>query len=169
MENHPNAPFPEGFARMETCDGRWFPAFARLTDAPQVVVLVRPSLIPAALEPLEDPKQGYRRREEAIAAYCAWHEAVTLPIQWETLAAHTQVYPERTIWYEEEIYRLAGERPKLVSGTYVFAGVVAARDGVLDAVAATGANPDEAIEVLYQHVADWYCTQQEEEAEPLAS
>src|SRR5258708_30017415 len=71
MENNTNTPLPEGVALVETYDGRWFPAFAPLTDVPQVVVLVGPSLIPPALEPLADLRQGYRCREEAIAAYCA--------------------------------------------------------------------------------------------------
>ena len=89
-------------------------------------------------------------------------EAAGVPIRWRALAAHIEVYPERNVWYLEEIQHLAGATPMVGVGVADAYAVVIARDCgrsyVLDAV---GASPDEAIEALYQRTYDRLCDLQE--------
>jgi len=59
---------------------------------------------PPALDPLDDPEQGYHSCEEAIEACRTWYEpAAVLPVYWRMLAAHTELFPERNSWYLDEI------------------------------------------------------------------
>src|SRR5215831_18610799 len=112
---------PQGMALVETFDGRWFPAFAPPRENPLrwVHLMGGPPDIPPALD--LDPSEGYQSREEAIGACWAWHEAARLPFEWERLAAHTEVYPERTAWYLDEIAQLIGNgRPARVYRTYAY-------------------------------------------------
>ncbi len=152
---------PEGMALVETDDGRWFAAYAPLSEeTPHRVFLPKGTsmYIPPALEPVHEPEQGYGSREEAIAAYHAWLETVGLPVHWRQLAAHTEIYPERNVWYLDEIARLTGDDTSLLScGIEVHAVVVAVGDGISHILDARGNTPDEAIETLYQHVYEWYC------------
>ena len=159
LNNITRESLPAGMALVETNDGRWYPAFTPLSETPGLVVLIDPFLIPPALEPTSDPRQGYACREEAIQAYCAWHEAVKLTIAWEKLAAHTEVYPERTSWYVDEIFCLTGDMPRLTCGMDVYVAVVVKRDGVCDVISTTVATLDEAVEALYQRVYE-YCQEQ---------
>lgn len=153
---------PAGMALVETFDGRWFPAFAPDQENPlQWVHLIDgPPDIPPALE--HDPAAGYQRREEAIAACWAWHEAVILPFEWQALARQVEVYPERTAWYLDEIAHLTGNnRSVWRAGTVALAVVSTAQPFEQETIiTANGANPDEAIENLYQHVYEWFCQQQ---------
>ncbi len=130
---------PKGMALVETFDGRWFPAFTPDTKKPYWVLSLEDAattIIPPALDPLIDPYQGYDCREEAFGAYHAWHEAAVLPVHWQVLATHTEVYPERNAWYLDEITHLTGNyTPLLACGTDVYAAVI-----------------DEALEALYQRV-----------------
>lgn len=152
---------PEGMALLETFDGRWFPAFVPPGEKPlRWVHLIGGLLdIPPALD--LDPSEGYQVREEAIGACWAWHEAAILPLEWERLAAHIEVYPERTAWYLDEIAHLIGNgRPAQVSRTYAYAMVTTVLPQESEVVTARGATPDEVIETLYQRVYEWYCQQQ---------
>src|SRR5690348_16813386 len=101
---------PEGMALVQTADGTWFPAFATMPVRSHrlFIVEVSEALIPSALPLSHDPVHGYASREEAIEACRAWREAVELPEEWKALAARTEVYPERTSWYRDEIARLSG-------------------------------------------------------------
>ncbi len=109
----------------------------------------------------DDPQQGCTCREAAIEAYHPWQEAATLPTQWRVLAAQTEIYPERNVWYLEEIARLAGDERLLFSfEAEEYAVVLAACNGKHEVIAATGSTPDEIIEALYQRVYEWACKQQ---------
>lgn len=164
MTTATTATLPKGMALVETPEGRWFAAFAPKAEKPHWVFLLEDAattLIPPALEPLDDPCRGYECREGAIEAYLAWHEAALLPIQCQILATHSEVYPERNAWYLDEITRLTGdEKPRFSCGTDVYAVVIAVCDGNCEAITATGSTPDEAIEALYQHVYEWFWRQQ---------
>lgn len=147
---------PEGMVLVETADGRWFPAFAPLSETYDWVYILKGSpLLPPALNSLNEPGQGYDCREAAIEAYCAWREATELPLYWRGLAARTELYPERNAWYLDEIVRLAGgdDIPHLHCGISVQVVVLVAGNEV---IAATGNTPDEAIETLYQRVYEWF-------------
>jgi hypothetical protein len=155
---------PDGMALVQTADGKWFPAFATFSFQPHRVYVEdeSPALIPPALAPFSDPSQGYDSREEAIEACRAWREAADLPDEWRGLAARTELYPERTAWYIDEIAQLTGgyDIPRLHCGISVHA-VVLVRQTTGDngtgaqIIAATGGTPDEAIETLYQRVYEW--------------
>src|SRR5260370_5011712 len=109
---------PQGMALVETDDGRWFAGFAPETGQPNWILLVKhttTTIIPAALDQRSDACQGYGCREEAIEAYRAWHEAAVFPIVWQTLAASTEVYPERNAWFLQDIARLARDSTQLLS------------------------------------------------------
>ncbi len=155
---------PQGMALVETDDGRWFAGFAPETEQPNWILLVKhvtTTIVPAALDQHSDVCQGYGCREEAIEAYRAWHEAAVLPIVWQTLAASTEVYPERNAWYLEEIARLAGDSiPRLSCGIDVSAVVMTDRFGSNGFIAVAGTTIDETVEALYQRVYRWYCQQQ---------
>ncbi len=155
---------PQGMALVETDDGRWFAGFAPETEQPNWILLVKhvtTTIVPAALGQHSDVCQGYGCREEAIEAYRAWHEAAVLPIVWQTLAASTEVYPERNAWYLEEIARLAGDSiPRLSCGIDVSAVVMTDRFGSNGFIAVAGTTIDETVEALYQRVYRWYCQQQ---------
>jgi len=156
---------PKGMALVETSDGRWYPAFTIGETKPPWVHLIEEDaltgFIPPALDSLMKPCQGYACREEAIEACQAWHEAAVAPVHWETLAAHTEVYPERNAWYLDEIARLTGDHTPLLSyGLSVHGVVIAAWNGGSAIIDVTGATPDEAIEALYQRVYERSCLHQ---------
>ena len=153
---------PESMALVETADGRWFPAFAPLSETYDWVYILKGSpLIPPALDSLNEPGQGYDCREAAIEAYHAWCEAAELPLYWRGLAARTELYPERNAWYLDEIVQMAGDdTPWLRCGISVYAVVLAAGIESVEIIDATANTPDEAIEILYQHVYEWFCQQQ---------
>ena len=152
---------PARMALIETADGRWYPALVPLTDTPHWVTILDVGLIPPAVEPYRDPAEGYASREDAREACYAWHEAAVLEVQWQILASHTEVYPERNAWYLEEIARLTGNgTPMLACGTDVYAVLIADRSGRDQVIAATGMTIDEAIETLYQRVYAWPCQHQ---------
>ena len=151
---------PEGMALVETFDGRWFPAFAPPGENPLrwVHLIGGPPGIPPALD--LNPSRGYQVREEARGACWAWHEAAMLPLEWERLVAHIEVYPERTAWYLDEIARMTEHgRPVGMYGTYAFATVTTTPQEAHEVITARGATPDEAIETLYQRVYEWHCQQ----------
>ncbi len=156
---------PEGMALVETADGRWFPAFASLSEIPnRVYILDGSPLIPPALDSFHDPGQGYVCREEALEACHVWCEVAELIEVWRALAARTELYPERNAWYLDEIEQLAGDDTlQFRCGIPVHALVLARQTAGNDSVAvidATGNTPDEAIETLYQHVYEWFCQQE---------
>ena len=155
---------PQGMALVETDDGRWFAAFAPDGATPRSLHLLgdaTATLIPPALAQRSEACQGYGCRKEAIEACYAWHEAAALPVQWQTLAASTEVYPERNAWYLEEIARLTGDStPRLSCGIDVSAVVMTDRSGSNGVITAVGTTIDEAVEALYQRVYRWYCQQQ---------
>jgi hypothetical protein len=156
---------PDGMALVQTSNGKWFHAFSvfsvRSYRVWELYLLEEsPVFIPLALPPFHDPAQGYDSREEAIEACYAWREAVELPQEWRGLAARTEIYPERTAWYMDEIAHLTRgyDIPRLHCGTSVHAVVLvrqATRDNGAQIIAATGDTPDEAIETLYQRVYEW--------------
>ncbi len=153
---------PEGMALVETADGRWFAACARLSEIPnRVYVLEGSPLISPALDSFRDPGSGYDCREEAIEACRAWCEEEELDDDWRGLAARTELYPERTAWYLDEIVQLAGDdTPRLRCGISAHAVVLARQTASNDSISvidATGNTPDEAIETLYQRVYQWSC------------
>ena len=152
---------PDKMALIETAGGRWFPALTPLTDTPHWVTCIDTEArsIPPALEfpSCHDPKQGYSSREQALAACCAWDDEIRLPMQWETLAAQIEAYPERNTWYLEEIAQMAGEIPLLVTVTSeAVAVVVTASHPGVKVISAAGITRDEAIECLYQRVNAWW-------------
>jgi hypothetical protein len=150
-------------ALIETADGRWFPAFAPTKGTLWIRIVddLTAGIIPTAVDPLMNPSESYQDRETAISACHAWHEAAVAPVYWNRLTAHTEIYPERNIWYREEIARLTGDAAvSLFSGTDVHAvtSIITGRgDMVLDVITTT---PDEAIEALYQRVYEWSCQHQ---------
>ncbi|MBV9688466.1 MAG: hypothetical protein JO202_02025 [Ktedonobacteraceae bacterium] len=147
---------PQGLALIETADGRWFPAFVPLTDTPYWVTIPNTGFLPPAVEPLHDPAEGYSCREEALEACHAWHEATTLSVQWQVLAAQTEVYPERNAWYVDEIVQLIGEgTPTMICGSDAIAAVMVWHPS-RKLLTARGCTPDEAIERLYQEVSTWW-------------
>ncbi len=152
---------PKGMALIETAEGRWFPALTPLTDTPHWVTFIDADArcIPPALEskPCHDPKRGYGSRKQALEACRAWDEEVSLPVQWERLAAHIEAYPERNVWYLDEIAQMTGGSPLLVTATLEAVAVVVAElhPGV-KVISAAGVTLDEAIEQLYQHVHAWW-------------
>jgi hypothetical protein len=153
---------PEGMALVQTADDKWFPAFATFSDLshqPHILHQV-PAIIPPALAPFHDPAQGYYNRDEAVEACCAWHEAaVELPLEWQGLAARTELYPERNAWYLDEIAHLAGdESPRLHCGIASHAVVLVRQttgNNGTQIIAVSGNTPDEAIESLYLRVYEW--------------
>ena len=155
---------PQGMALVETDEGRWFAGCAPETEQPNWILLMKhatTTIVPAALDQHSDVCHGYGCREEAIEAYRAWHEAAVLPIVWQTLAASTEVYPERNAWYLEEIARLTGDSiPLLSCGIDVSAVVMTDRFGSNSFIAVAGTTIDETVESLYQRVYRWYCQQQ---------
>jgi hypothetical protein len=148
---------PESMALAETADGTWFAACASLSERPpRVYLLEDPPLIPPALDSFDDQRSGYLCREEARDACHTWCEAAELTQEWWELAARTELYPERTVWYLDEIARLTGDdTPLLHHGLPVQAVVHARGKNGLEIIAATGDTPDEAIEALYQCVYEW--------------
>jgi hypothetical protein len=153
---------PDGMALVQTADGKWFPAFATVSVRSHRVYVLEESedFIPPALPPWHDPAHGYDSREEAIEACHAWREAVELPQEWRGLAARTELYPERTAWYIDEITRLTGEydTPHLHCGTSVHVVVLARQtlgDSSTQIITVTADTPDEAIETLYERVYEW--------------
>ncbi|HEV2582822.1 MAG TPA: hypothetical protein VGT44_18330 [Ktedonobacteraceae bacterium] len=151
---------PAGTALVETFDGRWFPAFVPSEENPLrwVHLIDGPLDIPPALD--GDPEAGYQMRAEAIAACWAWQEAAVLPFEWEAVARQIEVYPERAAWYIDEIAQLTGNT-RQVQRSGPFASVSVAQPSDQETtITAHGANPDEAIENLYQCVYEWACPQQ---------
>lgn len=148
---------PEGMALVETANGRWFAACVSLSERlPRVHVVEDRPLIPPALDSFLEGESGHLCREEALSACHAWCEAVELTEVWQRLAAHTELYPERTAWYLDEIMHLTGDdAPRLYCGLSVQAVVSARGKYGLESIAATGDTPDEAIEALYKHVYEW--------------
>jgi len=161
---------PKGMALIETSDGRWFPALTPLTDTPHWVTVLDTGLIPPALKPYHDAKKGYGSRKKALEACCAWNEEVSLSVQWNMLAAHTEVYPERNIWYCEEIAQMTGGGSTLVTCTIdVTALVIAEVHPQVQVIEAAGVSLDEAIERLYQKVYAWWCMREQETRHACAS
>ena len=149
---------PEGMALVETADGRWFAACAQLSEIRnRIDVLEGSPLIPPALDSFRDLGSGYDCREEAIEACRAWREEGELTEDWRGLAARTELYPERTAWYLDEIAQVAGgdDTLHLHCGISVQAMVLARGDDRSEIITATGDTPDEAIETLYQRVYEW--------------
>jgi hypothetical protein len=148
---------PEGMALVETADGRWFPARVSSLEHPaRVSLLEDPPPIPPALDSFREEFSGYLCREEARYACHAWYETEELTEVWRRLAARTELYPERTAWYIDEIAHLAGDDPsRLHCGLCAQAMVCAQGKNGLEVIAATGSTPDEAIEILYQLVYEW--------------
>jgi hypothetical protein len=152
---------PQGMALIETAEGRWFPALTPLTDTPHWVTCIdtEARCIPPALtlSPGHDSKQGYPSRAQAVAACCAWDEEISLSVQWETLAAHIEAYPERNAWYLEEIAQMTGGSPVLLTATLeaLAVAIVEQYPGV-QVISARGLTRDEAIEHLYQQVSAWW-------------
>ena len=150
---------PEGMALVETADGRWFDACASLPEIPhRIDIMEGPALIPPALDIFHHPEPGHDCREEEIETCRAWCEAVELTEYWQRLAACTELYPERTAWYLDEIVQLARDDTlRLHCGISVYAMVLARQTTGNEVIAATGNTPDEAIETLYQRVYQWSC------------
>jgi hypothetical protein len=149
---------PEGMALVETADGKWFPAFAFLSEIPHwIEVMEGPPLIPPALDTFHDPEPGHDCRAEAIEACHDWREVMELTEYWQGLAARTELYPERTAWYIDKIEQLTGgdDTVRLHYGLFVQAMVLTRGDEHSEIIIATGATPDEAIETLYQNVYEW--------------
>jgi len=148
---------PESMALVETADGRWFAACASLSERPpRVYLLEELPLIPPALDSSHHKQSGYLCREEARTACHIWYEAAELTQEWWELAARSELYPERTAWYLDEIAHLAGDdTPRLHYGLSVHAVVRARGKNGQEIIAATGNSPDEAIEALYQCVYEW--------------
>jgi hypothetical protein len=154
---------PEGMALVETADGRWFAACATLAEIPQRVYLLEdPPPIPPALDSFHERGQGYDCREEALAACHAWREEVELNEDWRGLAARTELYPERTAWYLDEIIQLArgDDTPHLHCGISVQSMVLARGIDSIEVISATGDTPDEAIESHDPRVYEWSRKQQ---------
>lgn len=152
---------PPGMALVETAEGRWFPALTPLTQTHQWVTFLdaEARCIPPALaaQPSQDPTQGYPSRAQALEACRAWDEAIHLAVVWETLAAHTEAYPERNAWYVEEIAYLTGGSPVLLTTTVeAIAVVVIELHPGIQVISAAGMTRDEAIEQLYQQVYEWW-------------
>ena len=153
---------PKGMALIETAEGRWFPALTPLTDTPHWVTCIDADArcIPPALEfkPCHDPKKGYGSRNKALEACRRWNEDVTLPVQWDILAAHTEIYPERNAWYLDEIAQMTNGGNALVTcGVDATALVVAELHPTARVIVAAGVSVDEAIERLYEQVYVWWC------------
>ena len=148
---------PEGMALVETAEGRWFPARVSLLEhPPRVALLEDPPPIPPARDSFREEVSGYLCREEARDACHAWYETEVLTQEWQKLAARTELYPERTAWYLDEIAHLVGDDPpRLHCGLSVQIVVSARGKNGLESIAATSDTPDEAIEILYQHVYEW--------------
>ena len=152
---------PPGMALIETADRRWLPALTPLTETPHWVTCIdtETRCIPPALpvQPSHDPRQGYPSRAQALAACCAWDEEISLFVVWKTLAAHTEAYPERNAWYQEEIAWMTGGSPVLVTTTIeAIAVVVVELHPGVQVISAAGITLDEAIEHLYQQVYEWW-------------
>ncbi|HLG79134.1 MAG TPA: hypothetical protein VFA09_03080 [Ktedonobacteraceae bacterium] len=147
---------PTGMALIETAEGRWFPAFASLTDTPHWVTFldIETSAIPPALpvQSCADQEQGYPSRQQALDACCAWDEAIRLSVEWERLAASTEVYPERNAWYREEIAQMLGGSHVLVLTTLEAMAAVVIKHPGIQVISARGITPDEALECLYEQV-----------------
>ena len=93
-----------------------------------------------------------------------------LPVQWDILAAHTEVYPEHNAWYREEIAQMTGGGSTLVTCTIdVTALVIAELDLHMQVIEAAGVSLDEAIERLYQKVYAWWCMREQETRHACAS
>jgi hypothetical protein len=150
----------EGIALVETADGRWFLAYATLVETShQVYLLEDPPLILSALASFHDQRSGYDWHEAARDACHAWCETAELTQEWRRLTARTELYPERNVWYLDEITQLAGgDTPRLHCGISVHAMGLARRTTGNEVITATGNTPDEAIEALYQRVYQWSCT-----------
>jgi hypothetical protein len=171
QDTNMNISLPDGLALIETAAGTWYAGHAPCSDAPNSVLLLGPSAFPVALEhePL-DPRQGFPCREEAIDAYCAWHEEAILPLEWEKLAAQTELYPERNAWYLDEIFHLSGDLPRVACiGKFAIAQVIVEHDGALKAISTGEPSPDEAIEQLYQKVYAWWHVREQETRQACAS
>jgi hypothetical protein len=153
---------PMGMALIETAEGRWYPAIAPLTNTPHWVTVLDEGarFVPPAREPASrtDPQKGYGSRKKALEACHRWNEDVTLPVQWDILAAHTEVYPERNVWYLDEIAQLTGGANALVTcGVDATALVIVELHPAVRVIAGVGGGPDEAIERLYEKVYEWWC------------
>jgi hypothetical protein len=149
---------PEGMALVETADGRWLRALALFSEIPHRMFVREGSpLIPPALDSFQERRPGYDCREEAIEACLAWREAVELPLCWRELAARTELYPERNVWYLDEMVQLAGgdDTPRLHCGVSAQAVVLARGHDRMEVIAATGDTPDEAIETHNPRVYEW--------------
>jgi hypothetical protein len=158
---------PEGMALVQTADSKWFPAFATMSVRAHCVYVLEDGevFIPPALPPYHDPAQGYNLREEAIEACHVWREAIELLEEWQALAARTELYPERTSWYLDEIVLLSGgdDTPRLHCGTSAHVVVhvrLTGADSGTRMIAVTADTPDEAIEMLYERVYEWAQTSQ---------
>jgi len=164
---------PEGMALVETDDGRWFAALVPLSEeTPHRVFLLKGTSadIPAALELVDEPGQGYGSRKEAIAGYRAWLEATGLPVHWRELAARTEVYPERNAWYVDEIAKMTGGGSPIVTATIEAAAlVIVGWHPQVQVIAAAGITADEAIERLYQKVYAWRYEREQEIIQSCAS
>jgi hypothetical protein len=148
---------PEGMALVEMANGRWFAAYTCVSERrPRVHLVEEPPPIPPALDAFCEGETGYDHREAALTACYAWYEAAELTEVWQALAAHTELYPERTAWYLDEIACLVGDNPpRFHYGLCVQAVVYTRGLNGLERLVATGATPDEAIEALYQRVYEW--------------
>jgi hypothetical protein len=83
---------------------------------------------------------------------------VTLPVQWDILAAHTEAYPERNAWYLDEIAQMtSGGHALITCGVDATALVMIEKHPAVQVIAGVGVSPDEAIERLYQQVYVWWC------------
>lgn len=153
---------PMGMALIETAEGRWYPAIIPLTDTPHWVTVLDEGVrfVPPALTPASrtDPQKGYSSRKKALEACRRWNEDVTLPVQWDILAAHIEAYPERNAWYLDEIAQMTGGVHALVTcGIDATALVMVELHPAVQVIAGVGVGPDEAIERLYQQVYAWWC------------
>jgi hypothetical protein len=165
---------PKGMALIETAEGRWFPALAPLTDTPHWVTILDAGAdcIPPALasQPCHDPQKGYSSRKKALEACCAWDEAIRLSVQWNILAAHTEVYPERNAWYLDEIAQMTDGSSTLVTCTIdVTALVIVELRQEVQVMVTVGLTPDEAIEHLYDKVYEWWRAREQESERAYAS
>jgi len=144
-------------ALVETAQSRWFPACVCLAERRLHVHLMEEQPpIPLALDSFHEGGTGYDSREDALAACYGWYEAAELTQRWQKLAARTELYPERTAWYLDEIAHFVGDNtPRFNFGHCVQAVVYARGKNGLECLAATGETLDEAIRALYQCVYEW--------------
>jgi hypothetical protein len=152
---------PQGMALLETANGRWYLAFTPLTETPHWVTILDEGarFVPPAREPASrpDPQKGYGSRKKALEACRRWNEDVTLPVQWDILAARIEAYPERNAWYLDEIAQMTdGGSALCTCGVDATALVMVELHPNTSVIIATGVSLDEAIERLYEKVYEWW-------------